>query len=221
MLLQEIVDEIRLLVKDPSFFDTALGESVPAAMVRRVNEAVLAACSQPGIVIPSLRKIGRFVTEVGSATVQMEDVPNNFAGKVLVVGDPKKKIKIFGSVDDMFVEYYPFETVGSVEAVCIAGNMVWYQGIPEVPETVVCMLQENPPQVADAEDEIPIIPEYLQRQIIVHGVASWLYDGIEDGVDGNKNNTTNSKLEFEKGIQKWREYLGSRRQHKTSSGWKS
>lgn len=220
MTLQEILDEIYLLVKDDSFFTPEDGEEFPAAMVRRVNEAIAFACAQPGIEIPSLKKMGQFTTVLGEAQAVIDGLSSNFAGRVLAVGDPSAGIKVYSSLDDMYLDYYPLTTEGDVEAVYVAGNIVWYQNIPTVATDILCILQDDPPQISLGSDQIPIIPEFLQRKIVAHGVAGWLYDAIEDGVDGNKNNTTNSKTEFADGIQKWKEFLGSRRQHNKSSHWR-
>ena len=102
----------------------------------------------------------------------------------------------------------------------LAGNVVWYQKIPETPTDVLCIIQDEPPLISVGTDLIPVIPEFLQRQIVAHGVAAMLYDFIEDGVDGNKNNTNNSKGEFMRGIQLWKEFLGARRQHNKTSHWR-
>lgn len=220
MTLQEILDEIYLLVKDDSFFTPEDGEEIPAAMVRRVNEAIAFACSQPGIEIPSLKKMGQFTTVLGEAQTVIDGLSGNFAGRILAVGDPADGIKVYSSLDDLYADYYPLTTEGDVEAVYIAGNVIWYQNIPTVATDILCILQDDPPQIALGTDQIPVIPEFLQRKIVAHGVAGWLYDAIEDGVDGNKNNTTNSKMEFADGIQKWKEFLGSRRQHNKTSHWR-
>ena len=43
---------------------------------------------------------------------------------------------------------------------------------------------------------------------------------LSEQAQGLKNNTTNSKMEFADGIQKWKEFLGSRRQHNKTSHWR-
>lgn len=220
MTLQEILDEIYLLVKDDSFFTPEDGEEIPAAMVRRINEAIAFACSQPGIEIPSLKKMGQFTTVLGEAQTTVDGLSSNFAGRILAVGDPADSIKVYSSLDDLYADYYPLTTEGDVEAVYIAGNVIWYQNIPTAATDILCILQDDPPQITLGTDQIPVIPEFLQRKIVAHGVAGWLYDAIEDGVDGNKANTTNSKMEFADGIQKWKEFLGSRRQHTKTSHWR-
>ncbi len=220
MTLQEMIDEIYLLVKDDSFFDLADGETIPSGIVRRVNEAILSACAQPGITIPSLVKMGQFTTDTVDPYAVVDGIASNFSGRILKVGDPAANIKVYSSLDDLYTDFYPLNRIGDIEAVVIAGNMVWYQGIPEASVDILCILQEDPPTVSLPTDDIPIIPEFLQRKIVAHGVAGWLYDDIEDGVDGNKNNTSNSKMEFADGIQKWKEFLGARRQHNKTSHWR-
>jgi hypothetical protein len=220
MTLQEIIDEIYLLVKDDSFFTPEEGEEFPAALVRRVNEVVASACAQPGVEIPSLKKMGQFTTDPTEYFATVDGLSPNFAGKILAVGDPSKGIKIYAALEDLYADYYPLTEEGEIEGVYFAGNVVWYQKIPAVPTDVLCVIQDEPEMVSFGTDQIPVIPEFLQRQIVAHGVAALLYDFIEDGVDGNKNNTNNSKGEFLRGIQLWKEFLGARRQHNKTSHWR-
>ena len=220
MTLQEIIDEIYLLVKDDSFFTPEAGEEFPAALVRRVNEVIASACAQPGVEIPSLKKMGQFTTDTVDPYTTVDGLNVNFAGKILAVGDPSKGVKIYATLEDLYADYYPLTEVGDIEGVFLAGNVVWYQKIPAVSTDVLCIIQDEPPRISFGTDLIPVIPEFLQRQIVAHGVAAPLYDFIEDGVDGNKNNTNNSKGEFLKGIQLWKEFLGARRQHNKTSHWR-
>ena len=220
MTLQEIIDEIYLLVKDDSFFTPEAGEEFPAALVRRVNEVIASACAQPGVEIPSLKKMGQFTTDTVDPYTPVDGLNVNFAGKILAVGDPSKGVKIYATLEDLYADYYPLTEVGDIEGVFLAGNVVWYQKIPAVSTDVLCIIQDEPPLISVGTDTIPVIPEFLQRQIVAHGVAALLYDFIEDGVDGNKNNTNNSKGEFMRGIQLWKEFLGARRQHNKTSHWR-
>lgn len=214
MTLQEILDEVYLLVKDNSFFEDE------AAMVRRVNSTIAFACAQPGIEVPSLKKMGQFTTEVGVSAVAMTGLTANFSGKLLAVGDPADKVKIYSSLEDLFNDYYPMTDEGDVEGVFMAGNLIHYQKIPTAATSVLCVIQDEPAYISTLSAQIPVIPEFLQIKIIAHGTAAQVYDFIEDGIDGNKANTTNSKMEFADGIQKWKEFLGSRRQHNKSSHWR-
>lgn len=220
MTLQEILDEIYLLVKDDGFFTLEEGETVPAVMVRRVNEVIASACAQPGVEIPSLKKMVQFTTDTIDPYATVDGLSMNFAGKILAVGDPSKNVKIYATLEDLYTDYYPLTEVGDIEGVFLAGNVVWYQKIPAVSTDVLCILQDEPERISLGTDQIPVIPEFLQRQIVAHGVAAMLYDFIEDGVDGNKNNTNNSKGEFMRGIQLWKEFLGARRQHNKTSHWR-
>lgn len=215
MKVSDIIDEIYLLVKDNSFFESE-GEE---ALLRRINLAVASACSHPGIEVPSLKKLGMVTTEPGEAYAPVDGIADNFAGRILRVGEPGK-IKVYGALEDLYADYYPLAEEGEVEAVCIAGNVVWYQKIPALPTDLICVLQDDPPLVESVDDYIPVIPEPFQMRIVVHGVAAHLYDNIEDGVDGAKVNTDNSKRELAIGIQKWMEFLGQRRQHNKTSHWR-
>lgn len=211
MNLSQIIDEIRLIVQDDSFFED---EDV---VVGRVNAAVRWACSQPGVEVPMLKVLGSFVT-TEEPYAEIVGVDSSFTGRVLRAGKPGTKLYL--GLEDLYDDYYPLSSVGAVEAVCIQRNIAWYQGIPEEPETVLCILHSDPPLLADDEDIPVVIPEFLQRDLVVHGVVAEIYDMLEDGVDGQKVNTANSYSYREVALQRFREWLGSRRQHVKTSWWR-
>jgi len=211
MNLSQIVDEVQLIVQDDSFFEDY------DAVVGRINAAVRWACSQPGIEIPILKVLGSFVTGV-NPYAEIVGVDSSFTGRVLRAGKPGTKLYL--GLEDLYDDYYPLDTVGAVEAVCIQRNVAWYQGIPEEPETVLCILHSDPEPLVNDEDIPVVIPEFLQRDRIVHGVVAELYDMIEDGTDGQKINTANSYNHREIALQRFREWLGSRRQHIKTSYWR-
>ena len=215
MKVSEIIDEIYLIVKDDSFFD----DTGKAALIRRINLAVANACAYPGIEIPSLKKLGMITTDTTEPYAPVDGIADNFSGRILRIGEPGK-IKVYGALEDLYDDYYPLTAVGDVEAACISGNVIWYQNIPATATDIMCILQDEPPLAEVDTDVIPIIPEPFQMRIVVHGVAAHLYDTIEDGVDGAKVNTDNSKRELAIGIQKWMEFLGQRRQHNKTSHWR-
>ena len=211
MTLREIIDEVQLIVQDNSFFES------DDAIISRVNEAVLWACSQPGVEIPSLKQMGQFTTTT-EPYAEIAGVTTSFTGRVLRAGKPGTKL--YHGIEDLYDDFYPLDKVGPVEAVCVQRNMVWYQGIPAEPEVVLCILQGDPPRLEDDDDVPVVIPEFLQRQLVVHGVVAELYSMIEDGVDGQKVNTVDSRFQRDSGLQRFKEWLGSRRQHVKTSHWK-
>lgn len=214
MNLEQIIDEVQLIVQDDSFFTDE------EKILARVNGAVLWACSQPGVEIPSLKGLGSFVTVEGQANALIEGVSPSFTGRVLRAGKPGTKL--YNALEDLYDDFYPLDKVGAVEAVCVQRNEVWYQGIPETPETVLMVLQRDPALLADDEDVPVEIPEFLHMDLVVHGTVCRIYEMIEDGVDGEqgKVNTINSYMHRKEGLQKFREWLGSRRQHTKTSHWR-
>lgn len=212
MNLEQIIDEIKLIVQDESFFTS------DASIIYRVNDAVSYACNRAWTDIPSLRTMSSFTTDVGQAYAELSGVDASFSGKVIRVGKPGTRL--YSSLEDLYDDYYPLDKVGEVEAVCIQNNVIWYQGIPAEATTLHCILQEDPPLLVNSDDVPYVIPEFLHMDVIVHGVVARLYNMLEDGVNEEKVNTSNSTLHHEKGLQMFKEWLGSRRQHVKSSHWK-
>jgi hypothetical protein len=221
MKLSQMIDEIYLLVKDDSFFDT---DAKKTDITRRINDAVKFACGYPGVEVPALRKMGSFTTVVDTAYATISGIAANFTGRILRVGEPGK-VKIYQALEDLYDDYYPMTEAGDVEAVCVVGNVMWYQNIPEEATQVVCVLQDDPPAITydvsgTLDPDIPLIPDALQLRVVGHYVATELYDAIEDGIDGAKSNKSNSQREHMFGLQKWMEFLGQRRQHVKTSHWR-
>ncbi len=213
MNLEQIVDEIQLAVQDTSLTGNDDGE-----LTERINAAVQFACSQPGIEIPTLKAMGSFTTVVDQAYAEVAGLDAGFTGRIIRAGKPETKI--YTGLEDLYDDYYPLDKEGDIEAVCIQGNVIWYQGIPETAEEHLCILQSDPPLLDDDDDVPTVIPEFLHMDVIVHGVIARLYNLLEDGIDGEKVNTINSLMYRKDGIQKFREWLGSRRQHVKSSVWR-
>jgi hypothetical protein len=84
------------------------------------------------------------------------------------------------------------------------------------------VLQRDPTPLADDEDVPVEIPEFLHMDLVVHGVVCRIYEMIEDGLNGEQGrvNTMSSYMHRKDGLQKFREWLGSRRQHVKTSHWK-
>ena len=214
MNLEQIIDEIKLIVQDNSFFPADDNTDI----VRRINEAISYACNQNWVEIPNLKTMSSFTTVVEQAYAELTGADSSFTGRIIRAGRPTTKI--YSSLEDLYDDYYPLDKVGDVEAVCIQNNVIWYQGIPEEATTLNCIVQEDPALLVNEEDVPYAIPEFLHMDVIVHGVVARLYNMIEDGVDGKKVNTANSIMYNERGLQMFREWIGSRRQHFKSSFWK-
>ena len=67
---------------------------------------------------------------------------------------------------------------------------------------------QNPTDLADDADEPEDIPEELHEKLIVSDVARYIYNLIEDGMDGQKVNTQNYLNLFKEGIFELELFLG-------------
>ncbi|MFA5542464.1 MAG: hypothetical protein WDA47_01715 [Bacilli bacterium] len=145
-----------------------------------------------------------------------------------------KKVLISDSQDpviypdlERLLEDYTLDQVGSVEAVALEGNVLWYARIPEEAETLVLLYYASPSRLVKNGD-VPIdIPAHCHRKLLVHGTLWMLFDEIENAseLEGQKIKTReNYWLSFDSsnptsGINELRYWLARVRAHHISSVW--
>jgi len=84
------------------------------------------------------------------------------------------------------------------------------------------------PSFLEEDTDIPTdFPEYLHRKLFVNGAVYFIYDQIEEEVEGKKINTTNyywqsfSEDNKESGIIKLKEWISRQRIPYISSCWRA
>lgn len=181
------------------------------------------------VLIPDFKRIGSVATVAGQPWVSLSSMTGGFSGRVSRFH--KKGIKIFPSLD-LLVDAYAGETdneeltlAGEVEAVAQEGNILWYQKVPAVEESLVLTYYQNPPAFTNDNYEPDYIPEYLHQKILVNGAAFLIFSEIEDDVDDVKiNRTVNYNESFnedkrDSGVNKLREWISRSRIPHISSSW--
>jgi hypothetical protein len=88
---------------------------------------------------------------------------------------------------NLFMDRVPKRDLSETGAVYIAavrGKRLYYQGIPESPETLTLHFYRKPATLSLSvpSDEPEGIPEHLQRKLLTHDVCAEIFgEGIEDG----------------------------------------
>lgn len=218
MNLGDIVTEVDNIVDDPDYTSDDIKEYV--------FQAILYAGAQ--VNLPHLKRIGTIDTVEDQAYVSLATLTGGFSGRLLRVAT--NGIAIYPNLQMLLDEYvtedYPdLSEAGSVEAVALEGNILWYQYVPEEVETLTLLYYQNPSIDLANADSPSDFPAHLHRKLFVHGAAWMMFDMMEDGMEAPKVNTAaqffHSFDERNKhsGITKLREYVGGNRTHWKSSVW--
>ena len=216
MNLEELRDEVRIIIQDPDYDDDEID--------KYINQAL---SYTAGLVnLPDLKAIESVDTVLAQNYVNLSTITGGFSGVLRRV--VKEGIKIYPTLELFASDYVGnWDTAGEVEAVCLEGNVLWYQKIPASEEALMLILYKNPAELED-DDDIPTdIPASLHRPLLVNGASHFIYSDIEDGIEGEKINTTvqfgfsfneNNK---HSGITKLRVHLSKRKVHHimSESGW--
>jgi hypothetical protein len=209
MTFQELQTEIELLV------DTNTA-AINALIPDLINDAVLNAVNEPGILVPDLKVIRNVNTEENQSYATMEGVYN---GKLIFASVGGVKIDPHKTLEDLLTIYPTMQEVGSIEAIALEGSTIWYAKIPEEVQTLTLLLYSNPDPLT-LPNEVPLnIPVHLHRLIIIPFAARIMFDMIEQDEETKKTQTRTQELNYLKGIVKFREYLAARRRGMSRSIW--
>ena len=86
-----------------------------------------------------------------------------------------------------FAEVFPV-TVGAIEAVCIEGDNLLYRGMAD--DTLTLKYYKKPTDITNVSTEPSELPGHFQRRLLVAYCCREIYADIEDGMEGQKVNTT-------------------------------
>ncbi len=176
--------------------------------------------------MPDLKSIEALDTIEDQNYVNLSTITGGFSGVLRRV--VKEGIAIYPTLELMASDYVGnWDAAGEVEAVCLEGNILWYQKIPAAAESLMLILYENPDELEDDDDEPSTLPEYLHKLLLVNGAAHFIYNEIEDGIEGEKVNTvvqfgfSFNENNRHSGIMKLRSHFAKRRVHHimSESGW--
>lgn len=200
------------IIQDDQYY-SAIGDYINA-----VVSAVAAGVRMPnGIITPPLPDLYTMDTVQTVADTPYTSMPSDYQRKLFMVADAigdKVRSPRGGS-------YYAFSLFlrearrkdlaqsGTIDMVCVKGNKLYYQDIPEAGTTLTLHYYRLPvPMVAD-DDEPDGIPEHLQTRIIQHGVCRDIFGhGIEVGLGERKENYNYHNAKFYEALTDLVDFVG-------------
>ncbi len=216
MNLEEIRDEVILIIQDPDYDEDEID--------KYINQALLYTADL--VNLPDLKSVESVDTVLSQNYVNLSSITGGFSGVLRRV--VKEGVKIYPTLEQLASDYVGnWDEAGEVEATCLEGNILWYQKVPAVAESLMLILYKSPAVLEDNTDIPSNIPTALHKPLLVNGASHLIFNEIEDGIEGEKINTTvQFRFSFNEnnkhsGIIKLKEHFAKRRVHHimSESGW--
>ena len=100
-----------------------------------------------------------------------------------------RKLKIWGSVIQMFRWYSELDTTGPVRMCAIKGRQLYYQRVPDTAEQLRINYYAYPERLRTRHDKPDCLPEHLIEALLGNFALWKIFDKIEDALEGQKPNT--------------------------------
>jgi hypothetical protein len=144
--------------------------------------------------LPELFAIDTVATDLTYGYVEM---PETYQRSLqLVVSASGKEISIANSFIN-FTETYPtLDKKGGISEAIENGNMLYYQRIPSVSETLTLHFYRLPVAMTEDDDTPDGIPEHLQMSLLSNYAAWKSFELIEDGLEDDTPNTNKYRQFF-------------------------
>lgn len=146
---------------------------------------------------------------VSTSASPLVDLPDNFGRGLYgcqVDGQDKPPV-ILTSMRQMLDRHPEFAygtDIGPIEHVCTSGAQLAYYPIPESTVEVTLFYYQPPaPLTGDTEEPVSI-PSAYHRKLLANYAIKELWDGIEDGLEGAKVNTTRFEQKFDRALEEFK-----------------
>jgi len=200
MTTERLIASLRRKIQDTSYDDTVLLE--------KLNNGLLAVAGR--VMLPDLVTIDTVTT---SSTDAFVDLPDDYHRELHFVSSVQAQGEI--PIEPSFIQFrkrYPLlDSTGSVECVCVAGRLLYYQGRPAAADTVSLVYYRfpTPLDLLALQVEPDGIPAQFHEKLLVSHGAWEIYDEIEDGLDGKQVNTRKYLERYSQAIVELEEFLGA------------
>jgi len=119
-----------------------------------------------------------------------------------------RKVKIQGSVIQMFRWYSNLDRLGPVRQVAIKGTELYYQLVPETAEQLRINYFAYPERLRTRNDKPTFLPAHLIDKLLLNYACEEIFDKIEDALEGQKPNTTYYGKKYQEAKARLNDFLG-------------
>lgn len=120
----------------------------------------------------------------------------------------RPKIKIHGSVIQLFRWYSNLDRAGPVRQVAIKGRQLYYQLVPATAEQLRINYYAYPERMRTRDDKPTCLPEHLADDLLGNYALWKIFDKIEDALEGQKPNTLYYKGLYDEAKAQLTDFLG-------------
>ena len=208
MNLGEIVTEVRTNLKDQR-------ADVLASIQDYINEAYRWVAEET--TLPSLKTLFTVDTVLEQAYTT---ITGNFDGRLLYCGTSEGKISVLdGGLIELLENHPDLSEEGDIEHVAVEGSTLWYAKIPATVTSLICLGYYKPTPLTVNTDTPSAIPDYLHRGLLVNKASAIGYSIIEDGLEGERPNTSYYEGEAVKALILLKGWVEKRRGHLRRGVW--
>lgn len=119
-----------------------------------------------------------------------------------------REIRRYGGLSQLYRLFSTLDQTGRVLGVCAQGNDLYYQRIPSSAETIRINFYRFPDLLATRFDKATCLPDHLVKPLLLNYAAKEIFNLIEDGVEGQKINTSKHSNEYDKYRAKLLMFIG-------------
>ena len=126
-------------------------------------------------------------------------LPDDFQRNLYAASTEYGSARVLSSIE-LFLRRYPTAEIdknfGYIESVCRDGENVFYYKVPETISDLVVYYYKSPTALTRDSHTPDCIPTNYQRNLLCSYASRELFDDIEDGIDGQKVNTSRHAAKF-------------------------
>ena len=207
-----LTNKIQQIVEDRSFTPAIILDFLNQALKEIAGGAYVASLDYISPPLPDLATSYAVNTDTTDAYVALPTAAGSEYHRdvfFVVSTDQSRRIKLFDSFPKFLAKYPVLDDTGSVTAVCVKGQNLYYQGKPSSVEALRVYYHRKPATMALSTDEPEGLPYHLHDSLLVNMVAAEIFSKMEDGVDNRKIQTVYYWEKFQKAMEHLVMFVGS------------
>ena len=194
----DLVLEVEDIVDDATFSRTLIKS--------KINQGLNAVAGQ--VLLPGLRTSVEILTTVGTNKTAFAAGFHRDLSRWAHSVTHNRRIKVYGSVPQLFKWFSTIDLAGSVVGVAREGSYLYYQRIPAAAETLMINYFTFPTQLSADDDEPDCLPAHLHSELLVNYACSQIFRRMEDGIEGEAANTQRHKTFYEEALSGLNYFIG-------------
>lgn len=194
MKVSDIITEVQSVIVDT----TAWPDPVTLGIINRGLTTIASGVLIPGKhqitpPLPDLYTTGTVNTVPATGVCTL---PSDYQRNVVqVLNSLYEEIPIYASFRK-FLQDYPTQDAGSVRVCAVHGKSLLYREIPAAAEPLTIHYYKKPTVLVADTAEPDCLPEHLQLPLLQSFTCAYIFNQIEDGIEGQKINTAYWKKEY-------------------------